>query len=61
MLMAEEKVTVCRLLKEVADALFYIGEEARPKGVYWQKYAELYRKVAELMKDIGCPEARQRG
>lgn len=46
---------LCPLLKEVAEALYYIYD-VKPEGVSYPAYETLYLKVADLMKKLGCPE-----
>lgn len=50
----EKEKTVCDLLIDVSNALYYVGEEAKPKEVDYPQYSELYRQVEDLIKEIGC-------
>lgn len=47
------------LLKEVAEALYYIAEEAKPAGVNLAKYIELYERIVDVMGELGCLEAKE--
>jgi len=55
---AEEK-TVCELLGEVSEALYYIGVEVKPREVYYERYEELYRQVEDLKRKLGCPTKKR--
>jgi len=51
----ERKMTqdTCKLLKEIADALYHIYE-SKPKGIHYQKYETLYLQTIDLIKKLGC-------
>jgi len=48
------KKTVCDLLDEVAEALYYVGVEIRPPEVNYPRYESLYYEIEDLKKKIGC-------
>jgi hypothetical protein len=46
--------SVCDLLSEVAEALYYVGVEVRPPEVNYPRYEKLYYEVEDLKERIGC-------
>jgi len=59
--MAKREKTVCDLLGEVSDALYYIGVEVKPPEVYYERYENLYHQVEELKRKLGCPASKRYG
>jgi hypothetical protein len=50
----EREKSVCDLLSEVAEALYYVGVEVRPPEVNYPRYEKLYYEVEDLRERIGC-------